>query len=57
MDINVCTGQGVFAAPELGPSFADSVRVAMDAYQDPNWRATIYNAGTLAGYAGPGALS
>ena len=49
MDINACTGQGIFAAPELGPSFADSARIAMDAYLDANWRATIYNAGTLAG--------
>jgi hypothetical protein len=54
MDINACTGQGIYSAPELGPSFADSSRIAMDAYQDNNWRATIYNAGTLAGYAGPG---
>eukprot|EP01043_Picozoa_sp_COSAG02_P021332 COSAG02_NODE_1081_length_14706_cov_994.783939_8_plen_254_part_00 len=54
MDINACTGQGIYSVPELGPSFADSSRIAMDAYQDHLWRATIYNAGTLAGYAGPG---
>ena len=46
MDINACTGQGVYSAPELGPTFSDSSRIGMDAYEDPLWRATIYNAGT-----------